>query len=163
MTYTDPELAHVGMTEATARERMGEIRVLRFPFAENDRAWAERATDGFVKVVASRKGAVLGASIVGAHAGELIQTWILPVARAMHVKHVAGLIMPYPTLGEANKRAAGSYFTPTLFGPPGEAHGAPPGPARMIAGLPRSRAFCPSRECRIVGACPRPMVEAPAP
>ena len=117
VTYTDPELAHVGMTEASARERMGEIRVLRFPFAENDRAWAERATDGFVKVVTSRKGTVLGASIVGAHAGELIQTWILPVARAMHIKHVAGLIMPYPTLGEANKRAAGSYFTPTLFGP----------------------------------------------
>ena len=117
VTYTDPELAHVGMTEASARERIGEIRVLRFPFAENDRACAERATDGFVKVVTSRKGAVLGASIVGAHAGELIQTWILPVARAMHIKHVAGLIMPYPTLGEANKRAAGSYFTPTLFGP----------------------------------------------
>ena len=117
VTYTDPELAHVGMTEASARERMGEIRVLRFPFAENDRAWAERATDGFVKVVTSRKGAVLGASIVGAHAGDLIQTWILPVAKAMHIKHVAGLIMPYPTLGEANKRAAGSYFTPTLFGP----------------------------------------------
>lgn len=117
VTYTDPELAHVGMTEAVARERVGDIRVLRFPFAENDRAWAERATDGLVKVVTSKKGAVLGASIVGAHAGELIQTWILPVARAMHVKHVAGLIMPYPTLGEANKRAAGSFFTPTLFGP----------------------------------------------
>ena len=117
VTYTDPELAHVGMTEAVARERVGDIRVLRFPFAENDRAWAERATDGFVKVVTSKKGAVLGASIVGAHAGELIQSWILPVAKQMHVKHVAGLILPYPTLGEANKRAAGSFFTPTLFGP----------------------------------------------
>ena len=117
VTYTDPELAHVGMTEAAARETAGEIRVLRFPFAENDRAQAERATDGFVKVVASKKGAVLGASIVGAHAGELIQSWILPVAKRMHVKHVAGLILPYPTLGEANKRAAGSFFTPTLFGP----------------------------------------------
>ena len=117
VTYTDPELAHVGMTEAVARERMGDIRVLRFPFAENDRAQAERATDGLVKVIASKKGAVLGASIVGAHAGELIQTWILPVAKGMNVKHVAGLILPYPTLGEANKRAAGSYFTPTLFGP----------------------------------------------
>lgn len=117
VTYTDPELAHVGMTEAVARERVGDIRVLRFPFAENDRAWAERATDGLVKVVTSKKGAVLGASIVGAHAGELIQSWILPVAKAMHVKYVAGLILPYPTLGEANKRAAGSFFTPTLFGP----------------------------------------------
>ncbi len=117
VTYTDPELAHVGMTEAAARERAGDIRVLRFPFAENDRAQAERAADGFVKIVASKKGRVLGASIVGPHAGELIQTWIMPVARGMHVKHVAGLILPYPTLGEANKRAAGSFFTPTLFGP----------------------------------------------
>ncbi len=117
VTYTDPELAHVGMTEAVARERAGDIRVLRFPFAENDRAWAERATEGLVKVIASRKGKVLGASIVGAHAGELIQTWILPVAQGMNIKHVAGLILPYPTLGEASKRAAGSFYAPTLFGP----------------------------------------------
>lgn len=117
VTYTDPELAHVGMTEAVALERVRDVRVLRFPFAENDRARAERATDGFVKVIVSKKGAVLGASIAGAHAGELIQTWILPVAKAMNIKQVAGLIMPYPTLGEANKRAAGLYFTPTLFGP----------------------------------------------
>ena len=116
VTYTDPELAHVGMTEAEAKERAGEIRVLRFPYAENDRASAERQTDGFAKVITSAKGKVLGASIVGAHAGELIQTWILPVAQRMHIKHVAGLIMPYPTLGEINKRVAGSYFTPTLFG-----------------------------------------------
>jgi len=59
---------------------------------------------------------VVGAGIVGAHAGELIQSWILPIARRLHVKHVAGLIVPYPTLGEVNKRAAGSYFTPMLFG-----------------------------------------------
>ena len=117
VTYTDPELAHVGMTEEVARERAGDIRVLRFPFAENDRAWAERVTDGLVKVITSKKGAVLGASIAGAHAGELIQTWILPVAKGMNVKHVAGLIMPYPTLGEVNKRAAGSFFTPALFSP----------------------------------------------
>ena len=117
VTYTDPELAHVGMTEEVARARAGDIRVLRFPFAENDRAWAERVTDGLVKVITSKKGAVLGASIAGAHAGELIQTWILPVAKGMNVKHVAGLIMPYPTLGEVNKRAAGSFFTPALFSP----------------------------------------------
>ena len=116
VTYTDPELAHVGMSEADARRRAGGIRVLRFPYAENDRAGAERQTDGFVKVVTSARGRVLGAGIVGARAGELIQTWILPVARNLHIKHVAGLIVPYPTLGEINKRVAGSYFTPILFG-----------------------------------------------
>ena len=72
VTYTDPELAHVGLSEAEARAKGNEVRILRFPFEENDRAIAEGATRGLVKVVATRRGRVLGASIVGAHAGELI-------------------------------------------------------------------------------------------
>ncbi len=116
VTYASPELAQVGMNETEATRAHGTIRVLRFPFVENDRAQAERETDGLVKVITNKRGVVVGAGIVGAHAGELIQSWILPISRAMHVKHVAGLILPYPTLGEANKRAAGSYFTPMLFG-----------------------------------------------
>ena len=114
-TYASPELAHVGMNEGEATRAHGAIRILRFPFTDNDRAQAERATDGLVKVVTSKRGVVLGAGIVGAHAGELIQGWILPIARGLNIKHVAGLVLPYPTLGEANKRAAGSYFTPMLF------------------------------------------------
>ena len=117
VTYTSPELAQVGMTEAEAKQAYGDIRVLRFPYAENDRARAEAETDGLVKVITTAKGMVVGAGMVGAHAGELIQTWILPIARKMPVKHVAGLILPYPTLGEINKRAAGTYYTPSLFGP----------------------------------------------
>jgi pyruvate/2-oxoglutarate dehydrogenase complex dihydrolipoamide dehydrogenase (E3) component len=108
-------LAQVGMTEAAAKKALGEVRVLRFPFAENDRAQAERATEGLVKVVATRKGIAVGATMVAERAGELIQLWSLAIARRMHVKHVAGLILPYPTLGEVNKRAAGAYFTPALF------------------------------------------------
>ena len=115
VTFTTPELAHVGMSEEEAQTAHGEIRVLRFPFAENDRAQAERETDGLVKVVTTRKGIVVGASIVGPHAGELIQSWILPISKRMHIKHMAGVILPYPTLGEVNKRAAGSFYTPTLF------------------------------------------------
>ncbi len=115
VTYASPELAHVGMSEAQAKQAHGDIRVLRFPFSDNDRAQAEGAIDGLVKVITNKRGIVIGAGIVGAHAGELIQSWILPIARRHHVKRVAGLILPYPTLGEANKRAAGSYFMPKLF------------------------------------------------
>jgi pyruvate/2-oxoglutarate dehydrogenase complex dihydrolipoamide dehydrogenase (E3) component len=116
VTYTDPELAHVGMTEQAALAAYpGAVRVLRWPFHENDRAQTERETRGLVKVLARENGEVLGASILGAHAGELIQTWCLAIAGRTRLATIAGLIAPYPTLGEASKRAAGSFFTPRLF------------------------------------------------
>ena len=115
VTYTDPELAHVGQTEAEARRDGRDICVLRWPFAENDRAQAERATDGFVKVVTTKRGRVLGATIVGRHAGELIQPWVLALANRLPIGKLAGAVAPYPTLGEAGKRAAGSFFMPKLF------------------------------------------------
>lgn len=116
VTYTSPELAQVGLKEADARERFGEdIRVLRAEFADNDRARAERETVGFLKVITKKNGVVVGASMVGESAGDLIQTWCLPIAKGMKIKDVAGLILPYPTLGEINKRAAGSFYTPSLF------------------------------------------------
>ena len=115
VTYTDPELASVGMTETQAREAAGEIRVLRWPLAENDRAQAERRTDGLVKVIVRPNGRILGAAVVGPQAGELIQTWILAISQKLKVGAVAQMIAPYPTLGEISKRAAGSYFVPKLF------------------------------------------------
>ncbi len=116
VTYTDPELAHVGLGEGEARERLGDdIRVLKWSFAENDRAQAERETDGLIKIVVGRKGRILGATIVGAHAGELILTWVLAVQESLKVGAIANLIAPYPTLSEVSKRAAGSYYTATLF------------------------------------------------
>ena len=117
VTYTDPELAQVGKTEAEARDAGLDFRGLRWPFAENDRAQAERMTDGLAKVIVSPRGGVIGAGIVGARAGELIQTWCLALAKGLKVGAIAGLVVPYPTLGEVNKRAAGSFYTPTLFGP----------------------------------------------
>lgn len=117
-TYTDPELAQVGLNERDARARHGDgIRVLRWTFAENDRAQAERETDGLVKVVTDRRGRVLGAGIAGPHAGELIQSWCLALAGRLKVSTLASFVPPYPTLGETAKRAAGSYYTETLFGP----------------------------------------------
>jgi pyruvate/2-oxoglutarate dehydrogenase complex dihydrolipoamide dehydrogenase (E3) component len=117
VTYTEPELAHVGMGEQAARDAGTPIRVLRWPFHDNDRAQAERATHGLVKVIATPRGRVLGATILGPSAGELIQTWVLAIAQKIKVGAVANMIAPYPTLGEANKRAAGSFFTPALFSP----------------------------------------------
>jgi len=116
VTYTDPELAHVGLTEGAAKARHGSIRVLRWPFAENDRARCERQDHGFVKVVTTPRGRVLGASIVGAHAGELIHPWVLAISKGLGVGAMAQIIAPYPTLGEVNKRAAGSFYTAKLFG-----------------------------------------------
>src|SRR5271167_1002746 len=112
VTYTDPELAQVGLTQAAAGE---DARVLRWPFSENDRAQTERDTEGLVKIVLRRNGRVLGASILGAGAGDLILPWALAISQKLKIGALANLIVPYPTRGEASKRAAGSFYTPTLF------------------------------------------------
>jgi pyruvate/2-oxoglutarate dehydrogenase complex dihydrolipoamide dehydrogenase (E3) component len=117
VTYTAPELAQVGLTEQDARAQGIAFRVLRWPFHDNDRAQAERTTDGLVKVIATPKGRVLGASILGPHAGDLIQTWSLAITQKIKLGAIAGMIAPYPTLGEVNKRAAGSFYTAALFSP----------------------------------------------
>lgn len=117
-TYTDPELAKVGLDEHEARDRHGDsIKVLRWALAENDRAQTGRETDGLVKAITDRRGRILGAAIVGPHAGELIQPWCLAISRRLKIAALASFVPPYPTLGEASKRAAGSYFTGTLFAP----------------------------------------------
>ncbi len=117
VTYTDPELAHVGLGEKEAVEQLGSdaITVLRWSFAENDRAQAERATDGLIKVITDKKGRIKGATIAGPHAGELIMPWVQAIAAGQKIGAIAGLVFPYPTLGEVSKRAAGSYYTPSLF------------------------------------------------
>jgi pyruvate/2-oxoglutarate dehydrogenase complex dihydrolipoamide dehydrogenase (E3) component len=116
VTYTEPELAQTGMTESQAMTaHPGDVQVLRWPFHENDRAQAERETHGLVKVLARRNGRVLGASMLGAYAGELIQPWGVAISGGLKLSTMAGFIAPYPTLGEVNKRAAGSFFTPRLF------------------------------------------------
>ena len=116
VTYTMPELAQVGLIESQAKRQAGDIRLLRWPFAENDRARTEADTDGLIKVVTTPRGRILGAGIVGPRAGELIHTWVLAVSRKMKIGAIANMIAPYPTLGEVSKRAAGSFYTPALFG-----------------------------------------------
>ncbi|MBT8408734.1 MAG: dihydrolipoamide dehydrogenase, partial [Alphaproteobacteria bacterium] len=117
-TYTDPELAQVGMTEAQAKKEHGiKLEVVRFHYNENDRAIAEGKTTGLIKVMVV-KGKPVGASIVGAQAGELIGIWAMAIANKMKMSAVANMVAPYPTLGEINKRAAGAYFSPRLFDNP---------------------------------------------
>ena len=117
-TYTDPELAQVGLTEAEARKAHGiRLEVVRFPYHENDRAIAEGKTAGFIKVMVVR-GRPVGATIVGAQAGELVGLWALAIANGLKMSAVAGMVAPYPTLTEVSKRAAGAYFSPRLFDNP---------------------------------------------
>ena len=117
-TYTDPELSQVGMTEAEARKAHGErLEVARFHFEHNDRAIATGQTKGMIKVMVV-KGRLVGASIVGPGAGELIGLWALALANNLKMSAIAGTVLPYPTMGEINKRAAGAYFSPRLFESP---------------------------------------------
>ena len=117
VTFTDPELAHVGLTEAQARERRVKIAVSRWPFHENDRAQAERDTHGHIKVVTTPGGKILGATIVGAEAGEMIGLWALAVAQRMHIRSMAELVLPYPVRAEVGKRAAIEFFARRLTSP----------------------------------------------
>ncbi|MCQ3941623.1 MAG: dihydrolipoamide dehydrogenase [Alphaproteobacteria bacterium] len=117
VTFTDPELAHAGLTEAQARARHGAVRVARWPYRENDRAQAERETHGHIKVVMSARGRILGATIVGTDAGELISTWALAVERRMNIRAMTGVVVPYPTRAEIGKRAAINVFARGLTSP----------------------------------------------
>jgi pyruvate/2-oxoglutarate dehydrogenase complex dihydrolipoamide dehydrogenase (E3) component len=115
VTYADPELAHVGVTHAEARAR--GLAALDWPLAMNDRAQTERATEGFVRLFVGARRRILGAVMVAPHAGEAIGLVGLAISRGLGVDALAGMVAPYPTFAEAAKRAAGAYFTPTLFGP----------------------------------------------
>ena len=117
VTFTDPELAHAGLTEDQAVAKHGKVSVLRWPYHENDRAQAERVTSGHVKVVTDKKGRILGATIVGEHAGELIQMWSLAISQKLKVKAMTEWISPYPTLSEINKRVAYKFYAGATSSP----------------------------------------------
>ena len=117
VTYTDPELAQVGLLEDEARTHAGIIRVLRWPYRENDRAQTTGATGGHIKIITDRKGDILGAAIVGAQAGENIAAWTLAIRQRLNIRAFAGLIVPYPSYAEVGKRAAITYFMRGLTNP----------------------------------------------
>lgn len=114
-TFTDPELAQVGLTEAEARAiHGGRLETVRFDLSHNDRAIAARRTEGFIKVMVVR-GRPVGASIVAVDASEHINLWALALANRLKMRQIAAMVAPYPTVGEIGKRAAGAYFSPRLF------------------------------------------------
>lgn len=117
VTYTDPELAQAGMTEEEARAAGQDVRILRWPLAENDRAIAEGRTDGLAKLVVTPRGRLLGAGIAGPHAGEMIGAWTLAIGRKLSADAMAGLVVPYPTRSEIGKRAAATFSLDRLFAP----------------------------------------------
>ena len=115
VTYTEPELAQLGLTEDEARARHGAVQVSREPFSGNDRAVCEGDALGFVKVV--RRGRrVLGVTILGAGAGDLLLPWSLVLQGRAGLWALAGTTVPYPTRSEASKAAAFSVFEPLIFG-----------------------------------------------
>src|SRR5262249_52822473 len=108
----------VGLTEGQAREQHGDgARIARWPLHENDRAQTERQTAGLVKVVADKRGRVLGAGIAAPRAGELIHIWCLAMANGLNLGTVAQVVVPYLTRGEVSKRAPGSFFRNALSPP----------------------------------------------
>jgi len=116
VTYCDPQVASIGLGESGAREIHGDdVRVEHFDFAENDRAIAEGDTRGFAKLVTTKKGKILGVTLVGRQAGDHIHLWSLVMSAGLKLSQITSMIAPYPTRGEIGKRLAGQWYTPALF------------------------------------------------
>jgi len=117
VTYTNPELAHVGLTMEQAIEQGIDITVTEWPFTENDRAQTEHQINGKIKVLTDKKAIILGVTIVGHQAGELLLPWIMAINEGKTLRSFTDAIAPYPTFSEISKRVAGHFYTPMLFSP----------------------------------------------
>jgi pyruvate/2-oxoglutarate dehydrogenase complex dihydrolipoamide dehydrogenase (E3) component len=114
-TYTDPELASIGMNEISARNAGLDYTVWTETFQDNDRSLAEGETTGMVKMILDKKEKPLGVQILGPRAGDLIAEWVAALNGKVKLSTLAAAVHPYPTLGEINKRVVGSYFSPKIF------------------------------------------------
>ncbi|MCA1579666.1 MAG: hypothetical protein LC794_20165 [Acidobacteria bacterium] len=118
-TFTDPEVARVGLTEREAKARFGEanVRVYRTHFVDNDRAQAEEETKGFAKIICKgRKNEIVGAHIIGAHAGELIHEVVLAMRQRLSISALGSMIHVYPTLTQVNQQAGVDAIMKNLLG-----------------------------------------------
>lgn len=114
VTYTEPELAHVGLLATDAQNRP-DFQITEWPFVDNDRAQTERTLNGKIKIITDKKARILGVTIVGPHAGELILPWVMAIREQKTLRSFTDVIAPYPTLSEISKRVAGAFYTPKLF------------------------------------------------
>ncbi|KTD73847.1 dihydrolipoyl dehydrogenase family protein [Legionella tucsonensis] len=114
VTYTEPELAHVGLL-ATDTQKRPDTQITEWPFVNNDRAQTECTLNGKIKIITDKKGRVLGVTIVGPHAGELILPWVMAIREGKTLRSFTDVIAAYPTLSEISKRVAGEFYTPKLF------------------------------------------------
>ncbi len=118
-TFTDPEIARVGLTETEAKKKFGakKVHIYRTPFADNDRAQAEEETRGFAKIICTgRKNEIVGAHIVGAHAGELIHEVVLAMKQRLSITALGSMIHVYPTLTQVNQQAGLDAIMESLAG-----------------------------------------------
>ena len=115
VTFTDPEVAHCGLTEAEARERGLKHHVLRYDFDHLDRAVIEGKPGGMAKVITDDGGRLLGAHMVGAHAGELLQELVLGVRLGLKVMDISQTVHPYPAFVQMARRAANVYYVQTVY------------------------------------------------
>ena len=116
VTYTNPELSHVGMSYKDAIGKYkNNVKITQFDYSESDRAQTERSVSGKIKLITLAKGQVLGVSIIGVNAGELIFPWIDLVKNKTSIRDMTKNIIPYPTLSELNKFVANEFYKPVLF------------------------------------------------
>lgn len=121
VTYTDPEIARVGLTQGEARERYGKVEVFRYELADLDRAIVDGHDAGFIKVVTRGNGKILGATIVASGAGDLLMPLVLAIKRKLPLPKLSQVVYPYPTMVESVKRTADNYYRAKLAGWPGRA------------------------------------------
>jgi pyruvate/2-oxoglutarate dehydrogenase complex dihydrolipoamide dehydrogenase (E3) component len=117
VTYTMPELAHVGQL-STHNKKHAETVISEWPYADVDRAQTDHVPEGKIKIITDKKGLILGVTIVGASAGELILPWVMAVREKKTLRSFTDTIVPYPTLSDISKRAAGLFYQPKLFSKP---------------------------------------------
>lgn len=114
-TYTDPELASIGMNEKRAKQAGIDFSVWTEEFSNNDRAQAEGNTTGKIKMLLNEKEQVIGVQIAGSRAGDLLAEWTAILGGGVKLSTLAGTVHPYPTLAEINKRVAGTFMSTKLF------------------------------------------------